>query len=64
MPRTLTKVEERVNVRFPKPMIDLVDQIVDEHPELFNNRQQYMENALRQRLEQDMREPNPKQEAS
>ena len=57
MPRTLTPVPKRIPIRFPKPMIELVDRIVDEHPELFNNRQQYVENALRQRLEQDINEP-------
>ena len=62
MPRTLTKVEERINMRLPKAMIDFVDKIVDEHPELFNNRQQYVENALRQRLEQDTK--NAEEEAS
>lgn len=55
MPRTLTKVSERTNVRLPTPMVDKVDQFVLEHPELFNNRQQYIENALRERLERDMK---------
>ena len=53
MPRTLTKVPERTNIRLPTPMINVVDEIVLAHPELFNNRQQYIENAIRERLEKD-----------
>ena len=53
MPRTLTKVEDRTNVRLPTPMIIFVDKTVEAHPELFNNRQQYIENAIRERLEKD-----------
>jgi len=61
MPRTLSPVPERINIRFPKPMIDLVDRIVDERPDLFNNRQQYVENAIRERLERDTIKANPKE---
>jgi len=64
MPKTLTPVPERIAIRFPKPMIDLVDKIVDARPDLFNNRQQYAENALRERLEHDINAPNPTEEAS
>lgn len=41
----------RVGIRLPKPMMDEVDRLVEERPELFCNRQQFVESALRERIE-------------
>jgi metal-responsive CopG/Arc/MetJ family transcriptional regulator len=51
MPRTLGKVVPRKNIRIPKPMMDEVERIVTDHPELYNNRQQFIESAIRERIE-------------
>jgi hypothetical protein len=40
-----------MNIRIPKPMIDAVERIVSDHPELYNNRQQFIESALREKIE-------------
>ena len=41
----------RKNIRIPKPMMDKVERIVEEHPELYNNRQQFIEAAIRENIE-------------
>ncbi len=41
----------RKNIRIPKPMMDEVERIVEEHPELYNNRQQFIEAAIRESIE-------------
>ncbi len=51
MPRTLGKPVERKNIRIPKPMMDEVERIVTAHPELYNNRQQFIEAAIRESIE-------------
>ena len=45
------KREARVNVRVPKPMMDEVDRICFGHPEFNYNRQQFIESAVRERIE-------------
>ena len=59
MPGTLSKVVQRINIRLPKPMIETVDKLVKKNP-LYKSRQEYVENAIRERLEQD----RPKKGAS
>ncbi len=51
MPRTKGGAVPRKNIRIPKPMMDAVDEIVKTHPELFLNRQQFIEDAIRQSIE-------------
>ncbi len=52
MPRTLRgEPVPRKNIRIPKPMMDQVERIVEEHPELYNNRQQFIESAIRESIE-------------
>ena len=51
MPRTLGKPVERKNIRIPKPMMDEVERLVLDHPELYNNRQQFIESAVREKIE-------------
>jgi metal-responsive CopG/Arc/MetJ family transcriptional regulator len=52
MPRTLRgEAVPRKNIRIPKPMMDQVERIVEEHPELYNNRQQFIEAAIRENIE-------------
>ena len=50
MPRTKSKVVERKNVRIPKPLIDEVDRVVREYG-LYVNRQQFVESAVREKVE-------------
>jgi hypothetical protein len=51
MPRTINGENHRQSVRIPKPMIEEVDRIVREHPELHYNRQQFIECAIREKIE-------------
>jgi Arc/MetJ-type ribon-helix-helix transcriptional regulator len=51
MPRTNQKAIARKNVRIPKPIIDEVDRIVRESG-MYNSRQQFIEAAIRERVEQ------------
>jgi len=51
MPRTLRQTVQRMNIRIPKPMMDEVEKIVSGHPELYNNRQQFVESAIREKIE-------------
>lgn len=52
MPRTLRGGPvARRNIRIPAPMMDEVLRIVEEHPELYNNRQQFIEAAVREAIE-------------
>lgn len=51
MPRTKRKVIARKNVRIPKPIMDEVDRIVRES-RMYINRQQFIEAAIRERVEQ------------
>ena len=51
MPRTLRPAVARRNIRIPEPMMDQVQTIVEDHPELYNNRQQFIESAIRDAIE-------------
>ena len=51
MPKTLRQTVQRMNIRIPKPMMDEVEKIVSGHPELYNNRQQFIESAIREKIE-------------
>jgi Arc/MetJ-type ribon-helix-helix transcriptional regulator len=51
MPRTERKAIARKNIRIPKPIIDEVDRIV-RGSGVYINRQQFIESALRERIEQ------------
>jgi Arc/MetJ-type ribon-helix-helix transcriptional regulator len=51
MPRTKRKAIARKNVRIPKSIMDEVDRIVRESG-LYINRQQFIESALRERIEE------------
>ena len=51
MPRTKRKAIARKNVRVPKPIIDEVDRIV-RGSGVYINRQQFIEAAIRERIEQ------------
>ena len=51
MPRTKRKAIARKNVRVPKPIMDEVDRIVRESG-VYINRQQFIEAAIRERIEQ------------
>ncbi len=42
---------ERVGIRIPKPMTDEMSRIIKQHPELCYNRQQFVESAIREKLE-------------
>ena len=43
--------KKRVQIRIPSPMVGEVDRIVREHPELNYNRQQFVESAVREKIE-------------
>jgi len=56
MPRTITlslinEAAKRVAIRLPKRMMAEVDRIVVDHPELNYNRQQFVESAVREKIE-------------
>ena len=52
MPRTLRGgAVPRKNICIPEPMMVEVERIVEEHPELYNNRQQFIEAAIRAKIE-------------
>jgi Arc/MetJ-type ribon-helix-helix transcriptional regulator len=51
MPNTKRKATVRKNVRIPKPIMDEVDRIVRESG-VYINRQQFIESAIRERIEQ------------
>jgi len=50
MPKTRGKAVPRKNTRIPKPLMDEVDRIVRESG-LYINRQQFIESAIRERIE-------------
>jgi len=45
------KTVERVGIRIPKPMTDEMKRIIEAHPELCYNRQQFVESAIREKIE-------------
>ena len=51
MPRTINGENHRISMRIPKVMITEADRIVREHPELHYNRQQFIESAIREKIE-------------
>jgi metal-responsive CopG/Arc/MetJ family transcriptional regulator len=51
MPRTINGGNSRQSVRVPVPMIEEIDRIVREYPELHYNRQQFVECAIREKIE-------------
>jgi metal-responsive CopG/Arc/MetJ family transcriptional regulator len=51
MPRTLNGENRRQSIRIPVPMIEEINRIVREHPELHYNRQQFIECAIREKIE-------------
>jgi metal-responsive CopG/Arc/MetJ family transcriptional regulator len=51
MPRTINGENRRQSVRVPVPMIDEIDRIVREYRELHYNRQQFIECAIREKIE-------------
>ncbi len=51
MSKTARKAVERVGIRIPKPMTDEINRIIKDHPELSYNRQQFVESAIREKIE-------------
>ena len=51
MPRTINGENHRQSVRVPLAMIEEIDRIAKEHPELHYNRQQFIESAIREKIE-------------
>ena len=51
MPRTIIGESRRQSVRIPMPMIQEIDKIAKEHPGLHYNRQQFIESAIREKIE-------------
>jgi metal-responsive CopG/Arc/MetJ family transcriptional regulator len=51
MPRTINGENRRQSVRIPVPMVEEIDRIVREHVELHYNRQQFIECAIREKIE-------------
>ena len=48
------KLSRRVPIRIPGPMMNEVDRIVREHPEFNYNRQQFVETAIREKIERSV----------
>ena len=53
MPRTINGENQRQSVRVPVPMIEEIDRLARERPELHYNRQQFIECALREKIEKN-----------
>ena len=51
LPRVKKASSERVPIRIPAPMIEEIDRIVRDLPELNYNRQQFVETAIREKIE-------------
>ena len=51
MPRTINNENHRKSARIPTPMIEEIDRIVMENPGLHYNRQQFIECAIREKIE-------------
>ena len=51
MPRTINGENHRQSIRIPHAMIKEIDNIVQKHPELHYNRQQFIECAIREKIE-------------
>jgi len=53
MPRTINGENHRQSVGIPVPMLEEIDRIVRERPELHYNRQQFIESAIREKIEKN-----------
>jgi len=51
MPKTKQGRKSRTGVRLPDTMLEWIDQLVKEHPEMNYNRQQFVESAIREKIE-------------
>ena len=51
MPRTINGENSRKSTRIPVSMVEEIDRIVRENPELHYNRQQFIECAIREKIE-------------
>ena len=51
MPKTKQGRKPRTGVRLPDTMLEWIDQLVKEHPEMNYNRQQFVESAIREKIE-------------
>jgi metal-responsive CopG/Arc/MetJ family transcriptional regulator len=51
MPKVINGANSRKNIRVPAPMIEEIDKIVRESPGLGYNRQQFVESAIREKIE-------------
>jgi metal-responsive CopG/Arc/MetJ family transcriptional regulator len=51
MPRTINGDNHRESIRIPTPMVKEIDRIVKKRPELHYNRQQFIECAVREKIE-------------
>jgi metal-responsive CopG/Arc/MetJ family transcriptional regulator len=51
MPRTVKKENSRKSVLVPVSMVEEIDRIVWEYPEFSYNRQQFIESAIREKIE-------------
>jgi len=51
MVKTARGALPRVGIRLPKPMMDEVDRVVEDNPDLVHNRQQFVESAVREKIE-------------
>jgi metal-responsive CopG/Arc/MetJ family transcriptional regulator len=51
MPRTINGENHGQSVRVPVPMIEEIDRIARERPELHYNRQQFIECAIREKIQ-------------
>jgi len=52
MPKTQRgKPPGRTSIGLPNPMVAEIDRIVDEHPEMNYTRQQFVESAVREKIE-------------
>jgi metal-responsive CopG/Arc/MetJ family transcriptional regulator len=55
MPRTVNRENHRQSIRIPVLMIEEINRLVREHPELHYNRQQFIESAIREKIEKTWR---------
>ena len=51
MPRTVNGGNSRKSIRIPATIIEAIDKIVNGYPELHYNRQQFVECAIREKIE-------------
>jgi metal-responsive CopG/Arc/MetJ family transcriptional regulator len=51
MPKTINGLNARKNIRIPARMAKEIDKTAAEQPELYYNRQQFIESAIREKIE-------------